>query len=51
VYRYEHAYRHQRSRIRQPHLITLWLALIATTVVMALTALTLAFLLTGWPLS
>jgi hypothetical protein len=31
--------------------MTLLLALIVATVVMALTALTLAFLLTGWPLS
>lgn len=50
MYRYEHAYRHQRSRIRQPHQITLLLALIVATVVMSLTALTLTFFLTGWPL-
>ncbi len=51
MYRYQHAYRCQHVRIRQPHRMTLLLALIVATVVMALTALTLAFLLTGWPLS
>ncbi len=50
MYRYQHAYRHQRTRISQPHQITLLLALIVATVVMLLTTITLAFLLTGWPL-
>ncbi len=51
MYRYQAAYRHHSTRIPKPHLTTLLLALISATVVMALAALTLAFLLTGWPLS
>ena len=49
MYRYLHTYRTEHTRIRQPHQITLLLALIVATVVMVLTALTLAILLTGWP--
>ena len=50
MYRYQHTYGYRPTRIRQPHLMTLLLALIVATVVMILAALTLAFLLTGWPL-
>lgn len=49
MYRYQHTYGYRLTRIRQPHLITLWLALIVATVVVVFTALTLAILLTGWP--
>ena len=51
MYRYQHTYSDQRTRIHQPHQITLLLALIVATVVMVLAALSLAILLTGWPLS
>ncbi len=51
VYRYQHTYSDQRTRIHQPRQITLLLALIVATVVMVLAALSFAILLTGWPLS
>lgn len=51
MYRYQHTYGYRLTRIRQPHQITLLLALIVATVVMVLTTITLVFLLTGWPLS
>jgi hypothetical protein len=50
VYRYQHTYRYQRSRIHQPHVMTLLLAMIIATVAMIIAAFTLTFLLTGWPL-
>jgi len=50
VYRYQHVYRYQRTPIHQPHQITLLLALLVAAAAIAFAALTLAFLLTGWPL-
>ncbi|MEJ2342425.1 MAG: hypothetical protein P8Y10_09485 [Gemmatimonadales bacterium] len=50
MYRYQGTYRHQRRRIHHPRRITLWLALLVEAAVIAFATLTLAFLLTGWPL-